>query len=325
MTDDTDDDATDRLDRAKRLRERREGDADDDRSRRIGRRGRRERGDTPEDAEADTPEDEADGEDERTDDAAASGFEFDAAPEGAGGDADDGITVEVTVPDSEGSAAETAGDGTATAAVEPRQERSGDDEEDETGPETAADDEGETDSEVPVAPVTDVDAADGEPEVESDEGETEADADSADESAASDSDAESETVRVLEFRLGGERYVVAIDYVEEILAYDGATRVPNSPAEVAGVVDIRGQITTLLDPAELLDVATDPAYVVVLDGDQFEDAGAYALLVDDVSEVGSIERGAVADAPGEEAAIEAVVRDDDGFRIWLEPDVWTGA
>ncbi|MFC7194669.1 chemotaxis protein CheW [Halosimplex aquaticum] len=63
-----------------------------------------------------------------------------------------------------------------------------------------------------------------------------------------------EETRVLEFALGDEQYCLDIEYVEEIVKRETVTRVPNTADCVEGVVDLRGQITTILDPKVLLDI-----------------------------------------------------------------------
>jgi purine-binding chemotaxis protein CheW len=122
---------------------------------------------------------------------------------------------------------------------------------------------------------------------------------------------------VLEFSLGEGRYCIDIAHVDEIVdADEEVTSIPNSEAHVVGVVDLRGETTTVVDPRVHLDESgeTEGTRIVVL-----SDHDATGLLVDDVHEV-----EAVAEADLDESAASettrGVIRRDDRFVVWVEPD-----
>lgn len=133
-----------------------------------------------------------------------------------------------------------------------------------------------------------------------------------------------EMVRVLEFSLGDEYYCLDIGYVEEIVKRDAVTRVPNTPAFVDGVVDLRGQITTILEPKEMMDIETEGEQnlIVVFDPDQFEDQGAVGWVVDEVRQVVPITEAEVNNPPVDAQYINGVIdrEEYDQFVIWIEPD-----
>jgi purine-binding chemotaxis protein CheW len=52
---------------------------------------------------------------------------------------------------------------------------------------------------------------------------------------------------VLEFRLGGERYAIETRYVVEVLPLQMLTPLPCTPPFIAGLVNVRGRIVTVLD------------------------------------------------------------------------------
>lgn len=56
-----------------------------------------------------------------------------------------------------------------------------------------------------------------------------------------------ETVQVIVFKLGEERYGVDISQVREIIRPTQITRIPNAPDFVEGVINLRGQITTIVN------------------------------------------------------------------------------
>jgi purine-binding chemotaxis protein CheW len=56
-----------------------------------------------------------------------------------------------------------------------------------------------------------------------------------------------ETVQVIVFNMGEERYGVDISQVKEIIKPPKITRIPNSPDFIEGVTNLRGQITTIIN------------------------------------------------------------------------------
>ena len=121
--------------------------------------------------------------------------------------------------------------------------------------------------------------------------------------------------QMLEFTLGEERYCVGIDGVEEIVKAEDVTPLPNTPSEVAGVMDLRGQTTTILDPTAVFDIDAPQSsqQVVVFDSDQ-----RVGWLVDRVHRVNGFQDAdvnAVPDSPN----VSGVISDDGQFTIWVEP------
>ena len=133
-----------------------------------------------------------------------------------------------------------------------------------------------------------------------------------------------ETIQVLEFELGAERYCVDIRYVAEIVDMDDLTPVPNTPAHVEGVMDLRGRTTSIVNPRTVLGVEENGdaarARVVVFDPDELPDQGAVGWIVDAVDQVTHIDPEDADDPPGEDDAVEGVVQRDDGFLVWVSPE-----
>ena len=69
------------------------------------------------------------------------------------------------------------------------------------------------------------------------------------------------------FRLGDRLYGIDLDAVREILPVRRATRLPGSPAYVAGLINVRGTIVTVIDLGARLDgntsLATDGSVILV--------------------------------------------------------------
>lgn len=144
------------------------------------------------------------------------------------------------------------------------------------------------------------------------------------EDTAAESESEEE-VRVLEFQLGEERYCLDIMYVEEIVKEEHITRVPNTPSFVRGVVDLRGQITTILDPKESIGIEgendDDEQLIVVFDGDTFDDQGHTGWLVDEVRQVTPVVQSEVKESPIDQKYVNGVIEREEEFVIWTKPEI----
>ena len=85
------------------------------------------------------------------------------------------------------------------------------------------------------------------------------------------------------FTLGDMLYGVDVLRVQEALRSHTRTRVPRAPSDVAGLVNLRGQVVLTIDMRTRMGVATrvdEPMMVVVqVDGE------AISLLVDEIGDV----------------------------------------
>jgi len=132
------------------------------------------------------------------------------------------------------------------------------------------------------------------------------------------------TGQVLEFALGDETYCVSIDYVTEIVDVGDLTSVPNAPAHVEGVMDLRGRTTSIVDPKVVfgIDGAGAAERIIVFDPDIVEDQAAAGWLVDEVFQVVQITPDQVDRSPANDSgSIRGVVKRDDDFVIWVDPAV----
>jgi purine-binding chemotaxis protein CheW len=99
------------------------------------------------------------------------------------------------------------------------------------------------------------------------------------------------------FTLGGGLYGVDVTRVQEALRAHTRTRVPLAPVDVAGLVNLRGQVVLTIDLRARLGMeplAADlvPMMIVVeVDGEQI------SLLVDDLGDVIDIEEQQLAPPP----------------------------
>lgn len=129
--------------------------------------------------------------------------------------------------------------------------------------------------------------------------------------------------QVLQFTLAGETYCIDVDYVAEVVERTDVTAVPNAPRHVEGVMDLRGETTTIVDPKTVLGTEdrSPGENIVVLDTDRVPGAGATGWLVDDIDQVVPVDTD---DRDPEPAAdtpqLEGVLKREDGFVLWLDPE-----
>ena len=87
---------------------------------------------------------------------------------------------------------------------------------------------------------------------------------------------------VIEFMLAYERYAVEVALVREVHPLKEITTLPGTPAFVAGIVNVRGQIVSVIDMKRLFELPdrglTDLNKVIVLRDERME----FGLLVDAV-------------------------------------------
>ena len=137
-------------------------------------------------------------------------------------------------------------------------------------------------------------------------------------------EANAEPTKVLEFGLGDDTYCLDIGIIDEIVDAGELTRIPNSPAHVEGVMDLRGRTTTIVDPKTLFGIDEDGrrGRIVVFDDDQVDESGTVGWMVDEVFQVRDIapedvDVGTTAD----DAGVNGIVKSDDRFVVWVTPEV----
>jgi purine-binding chemotaxis protein CheW len=121
--------------------------------------------------------------------------------------------------------------------------------------------------------------------------------------------------QMLAFSVGAERYCVGIDTIAEIVAAGEITGLPETPPAIAGVMDLRGEMTTIVRPDEVFDVAVsgDSQQVLV-----FEDGSTQVgWLVDKVHEVRQMP-DAESDPVADNEYLNGLVSESDGFTIWVD-------
>lgn len=131
-------------------------------------------------------------------------------------------------------------------------------------------------------------------------------------------------IQAVTLALGREVFAVPIEVVREILDYAEPFGVPDGPAYLLGITDVRGRAVPTLDLRVKLGLPrvepTSSTRILVLDVPLEGRTLSLGLVADRVIEVVTIARDALGPAPEIGVAwrsdyIEGVVRRDDGFVI----------
>ena len=107
--------------------------------------------------------------------------------------------------------------------------------------------------------------------------------------------------QLLSFRLGAETFGIDILRVREIRGWTAVTKIPQSPPEVLGVLNLRGTVVPIVDLRRLFrheradyDAMT---VIIVLSIDSPSGRREVGVVVDGVSEVVDVDKGGVRPAP----------------------------
>jgi len=125
--------------------------------------------------------------------------------------------------------------------------------------------------------------------------------------------------------IAGQRFGIPVLTVQDVLGPCRITRIPLSPPEVAGALNLRGRIVTAIDMRTRLGLArrdgSEPGMNVVID----RGSELYSLIVDTVGEVLSLsmsdyERNPATLDPKWASVSDGIFRLDDGLLVVLDVD-----
>jgi len=96
------------------------------------------------------------------------------------------------------------------------------------------------------------------------------------------------TIDVVEFELGGERYALDINLAREIVEMMPITPIPRAPPYISGVINLRGEITNIMNLNTLLglpgkDIRENQKIIVLVP--EAAKGNNIGVIVDDVSSV----------------------------------------
>lgn len=106
-----------------------------------------------------------------------------------------------------------------------------------------------------------------------------------------------DTIQVVEFFLGNRHFAIDLFDVREVVEYTTITTLPSTPPWVRGIIDLRGEITVIVDLrgklgiTETSDIPEEDRRIIVLDEKVM--GKKIGILVDDVTSVSTFEAAQV--------------------------------
>ncbi len=125
------------------------------------------------------------------------------------------------------------------------------------------------------------------------------------------------------FRLGNETYGINVMQVREVLRYTEIAPVPGAPSYVIGIINLRGNVVTVIDTRERFGLpnadVTDNTRIVILESDD----QVVGIMVDSVAEVVYLRESEIETAPNvgnDESSryIQGVCHKNDTLLILIE-------
>ncbi|MFZ2290225.1 MAG: chemotaxis protein CheW [Halopseudomonas yangmingensis] len=99
------------------------------------------------------------------------------------------------------------------------------------------------------------------------------------------------------FRLDNETYGINVMQVQEVLRYSEIAPVPGAPAYVLGIINLRGNVVTVIDTRQRFGLGstpiTDNSRIVIIEADK----QVIGILVDSVAEVVYLRQSEIETAP----------------------------
>ena len=100
---------------------------------------------------------------------------------------------------------------------------------------------------------------------------------------------ETAAIEILTFRMGGELYALETTFILELTRVTTLTKVPDCPAFVRGITNLRGDVLAVVDLCSLFQVVSeagdDQPWMLVLGDDRAE----FGIVIDDAVDVCSID------------------------------------
>jgi len=132
-------------------------------------------------------------------------------------------------------------------------------------------------------------------------------------------------VELLMFRVGQERFAVELLCVEEAIDLDAPHHVPEMPPAMLGVITVRDTLTPVFSPDEALGVPAESKSAALIFR---SNRGRFALAIDDVDDVMTLDLAQLRDAPGIDAAdslVLGVARNGNGIVALVDAEALIAA
>jgi purine-binding chemotaxis protein CheW len=137
----------------------------------------------------------------------------------------------------------------------------------------------------------------------------------------------SQTMQIVVFKLGEEEYALPIDHIKEVVITPTITRMPQTPAFLKGVANIRGNVIAILDLEEKFGLRKQAStaertnlYTLVIESEEYK----MGILVRDVPNTLSISSASIEDSvfagdqQGDQLYITGIVKVDKRLIIMID-------
>ena len=115
--------------------------------------------------------------------------------------------------------------------------------------------------------------------------------------SAAESTAGDPVIQLVTFRLKDESYGINVMQMQEVLRISEIAPVPGAPAYVLGIINLRGNVVTVIDTRTRFGLPTterdDASRIVIIESDQ----QVVGILVDSVAEVVELRQSEIDSAP----------------------------
>lgn len=133
--------------------------------------------------------------------------------------------------------------------------------------------------------------------------------------------------QIVLFRLAAEEYGISISQVKEIIQYKGATRLPQTPNSMEGIINLRGKVIPVIELAKRFGLppsdGSDKRAIIIETADQ-----EIGLVVNEVTEVIRLQDSAIEPAPAMIASTDYILgigQSGDRLLILLDVDKLFGS
>jgi len=130
---------------------------------------------------------------------------------------------------------------------------------------------------------------------------------------------------LLMFRIGSERFAVELLSVEEAIDLPDVHHVPEMPPAMLGVITVRGSLTPVFTPRDALGVPAEGNGAALIFR---SNRGRFALAIDDVDDVMTLDLAQLRDAPGidgGDSLVLGVARSGSGIVALVDADMHIAA
>lgn len=106
----------------------------------------------------------------------------------------------------------------------------------------------------------------------------------------------------ISFSLAGEKYAHPVASIKEVLRYQEPSPVPGAPQDVDGILNIRGEVLTVISARKLMDLPqdtiTDDARIISIETDD----GLCGIVVDNVEAIVGFESDNIEPPPNQDSS-----------------------